>query len=168
MRVLVLIFGYTIKRKKRIVCQCYLIMIRCLESLWKDRIQKPQRVAVNVNLQLVQWGEIRMKILIFFFSPPHINELTQRNSSRTYEPSAIVYESTDWSHQWMFALGIVIFWNKPKGLVTWMIRHVKNISAIFYNTLNNIPHFCLNADVLSNDVYVLTEMLKLDDISYLI
>ena len=49
-----------------------------------------------------------------------------------------------------------------------MIRHVKNISAIFYNTLNNIPHFCLNADVLSNDVYVLTEMLKLDDISYLI
>ena len=45
-----------------------------------------------------------------------------------------------------------------------MICYTKNVSALFDNTFNYIPHFCMNTDVLSNDAFTLTDILKQEDI----
>ena len=96
---------------------------------------------------------------------PDINELSRRKSPRTPKPTAKVFDSTDRSVQTMFGLVTIMLHDKPKAFITRLASYAENVSSLIDNTINNIPHFCLNTDASSNDTFTLTEMLKQDDIS---
>ena len=131
-------------------------------------LRSPEGDQVNENTSLVSEegnpeGDKNLNILLQPTSP-NLNELSRRKLNQTPKQTLKVLESTDKSVQTMFGLATIIFQDKQKPFITRLVYYAKNISSLLNNTINNIPYFCLNTDVSSNDTFILTKMLKQENI----
>ena len=98
---------------------------------------------------------------------PDINELTSRRTSRTRSPSQKAKESTDKVVKKMFGLATIIHKLDnfdPQKQIYAFINHIQNVNKLFDDTINYSHFYIFNAVAETNDVYTLSQMLKLDDI----
>ena len=111
-------------------------------------------------------GEKYMELLI---EPtlPDINTLTSRRTSRIRSPSQKAKESTDKVVKKMFGLATIIYKMQsfdPQKQIYAFVNHLQNVNKLFDDTINKSHFYTFNAVAETNDVYTLSQMLKLDDI----
>ena len=99
---------------------------------------------------------------------PDLDSLTRRKSARNPQPSTRAKESTDPSVQRMFGVtaeSIKVNYTKIKeeGL-TAFVTHFHNINLLFDGTINECHHLVFATISPNNDVFTLSQMLKLKDI----
>ena len=98
---------------------------------------------------------------------PDINEMTMRRSERIKRPSAKAVESNDNVVRRMFGLATIINPLEsydPQRQIYALVCHMQNINKLFDDTINQAHFYIYNAVAEHNDVYTLSQMLKLDDI----
>ena len=97
---------------------------------------------------------------------PDINELSRRKSSRQSKPSEKALNSNDKAIKRMFGLAtnLPTVVKQMESKVFAFVTHLENISTLYDDTINQCHYFIYNAVASTNDVYTLSQMLKLDDI----
>ena len=98
---------------------------------------------------------------------PDINDMTSKRSTRNKTPSRKALESTDKVVRKMFGLATKIHMIEafdPQKQMYAFVNHIQNINQLFDATINQSHFYIFNAVAETNDVYTLSQMLKLDDI----
>ena len=101
---------------------------------------------------------------------PDINKLSHRASKRAAKPTRKALESSDKAVQRMFGLATCFVSTKhecSKSLSSF-VTHTHNISKLFDDTINEVHYYAYNYIPANNDVYILSQMLKLKDIKILL
>ena len=123
-----------------------------------------RRKKVTMNLE----GDKNMEIML---QPtlPDLDMLTRRKSTRAPQPTQKALESNDNAVKRMFGLATVSMQtgkeNEQKGgTMLALVTHYHNINLLFDGTINQCHRLMLSTIAPNNDVYTLSEMLKLEDI----
>ena len=99
---------------------------------------------------------------------PDLNALSSRRSSRIPQPSRKAMESHDSAVRNMFnvanATTTIDAPDVPVGGLKAFVTHFHNMNLLFDGTINNCHHMVLATLAPQNDVYSLSQMLKLKDI----
>ena len=120
----------------------------------------------NRKDHIVSEGEKNIEMLL---EPtlPDINELTSRRTSRMRTPSQKARDSTDRTVKKMFGLATILHTIEsfnPQRQMYAFVNHLQNINKLFDDTINQSHFYIFNAVAETNDVYTLSQMLKLKDI----
>ena len=155
-----------------------------LEKLWAQSLDSPAQYLLDQEGDLPEIVEKEDKQVRFtddcansegatnpelLLEPtlPDINQMTRRASSRKSNPSWKARHTSDKSIKRMF--GLATWCNTgekydPKKALYSFVTHIQNINKLFDDTINVSHFYIFNAVAETNDVYTLSQMLKLGDI----
>ena len=98
---------------------------------------------------------------------PDINQMTSRRTKRVSTPTLKARESSDKSVQRLFGLSTIftsdVSFDPNKALYSF-VSHLQNINKLFDDTINQSHFYIFSVVAETNDVYTLSQMLKIGDI----
>ena len=126
-------------------------------------------VGVKVNNNFVSSeGEKHIDVML---QPtlPDLDQPTRRSSSRTPKLTMKVMESSDSSVRRMFGVAQTALYTQynevsKDGGLSAFVAHFHNINLLFDGTINQCRHLVFSTVAPNNDLFTLSQMLKLDDI----
>ena len=128
----------------------------------EEKMKKVRFADDSANSEGVQNPDLMLEPTL-----PDINQMTQRRSSRASKPSWKAKQTSDKTVKRMLGMATVFTTDEkfdPNKALYSFVTHMQNINKLFDDTINVSHFYIFNVVAETNDVYTLSQMLKLGDI----